>query len=325
MPSYATSTASVRRPTRSRTVVRLAQIRNSASGSSELARPPRRPRAAARRAGRVAAPGRGRPPSVVVAWISWARADRVAGTGDPDRVAGEPLASEKMPSSILSWASAGQDRRALGRRLARDELDRPPRREHRPGRVAGRPPDGPAARGGARARPGRAGRRAADGRLEVGRRPRTSARPRTPPPRPGPGGRPGRSAARPAAVRAGPPSRPAPATRASASSSAASSSAAACRRRRTRRRRSPRPAPGRVVGRQPVLTATAAGGPSRPPASAAWCLSADGQEVGCDRPADRSWRNAIASPASTMNPFASASPAGPQVGVERRRRRAAGR
>ena len=42
-----------------------------------------------------------------------------------------------MPSSILQLGERGEDRGPLRARLARDELDGPPRGEHRPGRIAG--------------------------------------------------------------------------------------------------------------------------------------------------------------------------------------------
>ena len=66
---------------------------------------------------------------------------RVAGAGDPDRLAREPLRVREDAVEHLELGEAGQDGRALRARLARDELDRAPGRQHRPGRIAAGPAD----------------------------------------------------------------------------------------------------------------------------------------------------------------------------------------
>ena len=78
---------------------------------------------------------------VVIACTSWDRA-----TGSQARATliasrASRCASEKMPSSIFSWASVARTVGPLGARFSRDELDRPSRREHRPGGVPGSAPD----------------------------------------------------------------------------------------------------------------------------------------------------------------------------------------
>ena len=151
--------------------------------------------------------------------------DRIAGARDLDRVAGQALRLGEDAVEHLELGERGQDRGSLGTRLARHELDRPPRGEHRPGRVARRRGGcGPAARGGDRAARGRAGHRGR--RSPIRDRPSraTSGRPRRPPPRHGPGGRRGPRRAPPVAWPVRPVAGPRGATgqaRATASSSAA--------------------------------------------------------------------------------------------------------
>ena len=88
-------------------------------------------------------------------------------SGARPRATGSPRgpkrsASENVPSSIFTWASAARTRRPLDGRLRRHERDGPLERGDRPGAVAGRPAVAArAARGAARARTRRAARRGA--------------------------------------------------------------------------------------------------------------------------------------------------------------------
>ena len=139
----------------------MARIRNSASGSSELAARRARPRAAGRStpSGSLPQAERDRQRRRRVDLLG-AR-HRLARAGDLDRLARQALGLGEDAVEHLELGQPGEDRRALRARLARDELDRPARRVHRAGRVAGRPPDvGQPLVEEARAGPGRAGRRA---------------------------------------------------------------------------------------------------------------------------------------------------------------------
>ena len=125
------------------------------------------------RPGRIAAPGRARRPA-----SSWrgspgrARPARRHGRPGSPRARGAAL-SEKMPSSILSWASPARTVARSGLAFARDELDGPAGRVHRPGRVAGRAPDlGQPLVEQPEPDPVASGVEPADRRLEEGRRPR---------------------------------------------------------------------------------------------------------------------------------------------------------
>ena len=130
--------------------------------------------------------------SVVVAWTSWARGDRIAGAGDLDRLAGEPLG---LGEDAVEHLELGERRRGPSpapdsARAGRARRRGAPRASPRPGHrlPAG---SGPAARGAARAGPGRVGRRARRSPPRGRPSPARSARRRRPPPRRGPGGRPG--------------------------------------------------------------------------------------------------------------------------------------
>ena len=99
--------------------------------------------------------------------------DRVAGARDLDRVAGQPLRLGEDAVEHLQLGERGEDRGPFRARLARDELDRPSRREHRPGRVPGSAPDmGQPLVEQAERDAIAPGVEAADRRFEVGRRAR---------------------------------------------------------------------------------------------------------------------------------------------------------
>ena len=92
----------------------IARAASSASWSSAIAAFGSRPQASATA-------------SVVVAWISWARATGSHARATRIASRAQRWASEKMPSSMLQLREPREDRRARDRRLARDQLDRPDR------------------------------------------------------------------------------------------------------------------------------------------------------------------------------------------------------
>ena len=154
MPSYAISTASVRRPMRSSTVVRLAMTRKRSSRSPRASAewPASRSRSTAE-AG--SSPQPLVTPSVVSACASWSAAS--GPTSRATLTASWPVssASENVPSSIWSWASeartsarsrdASRGMTSTARTYEASAPDgSPPARRKRPG-----------ARAGGRAGPGR--------------------------------------------------------------------------------------------------------------------------------------------------------------------------
>ena len=62
---------------------------------------------------------------------------RIAGARDLDRVAGQALRLGEDAVEHLELGERGKDRGSFRTRLARDEVDRPPRGVHRPGGVPG--------------------------------------------------------------------------------------------------------------------------------------------------------------------------------------------
>ena len=150
----------------------MARIRKSASGSfSSWAA------VSASRSSSIAADGSLPQASatarVVVAWTSWDAGDRVAGARDLDRVAGQPLRLGEDAVEHLQLGERGEHRGPFGARFARDELDRPSRREHRPGGVPGGAPDmGQPLVEEAERDAIAPGVETADRRFEIGRRPR---------------------------------------------------------------------------------------------------------------------------------------------------------